>query len=662
MLPSARNLDLLSELLIPIGLAVVGGILIWLMARYGSQRGAGWAERNAARADRLANGVVIGLIGLYVVVIGGLALARHEALRSYAYDLGIFAQVLWNTSRGHFFENTVMVEYAGNLLGQHFAPVLLLVAPLYWIWPDPRSMILLQTVALAVGALPLYWLARRRTQSRIAAIFIAAAYLIAPAVHYVNFYDFHEIAQVTPLLFFALWYLETLRIRRLLAVLALALLCREEVGFIVAAFGIVLLFRRQWVAGAASVVVGLGWTVVSVAYVIPFFQESSDYYYVVRYRQLGNSLGEIITTVLTRPGFVFEYLTTGPRAVDRLAFLVRLAVPVGGLAVLAPAVLGLAAPTLGYLLLSDFREQYDISSQYSAPIIPIVFAAAAVAIGTLGRRTSASIGLAGFVLVASIAAAVDYGPTPIGRRHDPEQFAMTDHARLGYSVMARIPEGASVSTQGILIPHLASRREVYLFPYVHGAEYVLMDGWTTRWPLSLAQWNRARDELLANPVYELTYAEEGYELFKRKSPIPIQNPVSVSFLDTYELIGVDAPPQAVRPGERFEVALYWKPLTPIGARRVKDRFTSSVTLLNENGEPFARVDKEFWDGLLTTDLLIQGEIHRERYLLTAPDIPGTYGVAPGLDTFSGNKPLAIYVAGKRTDRFTEPVSSIRVAE
>src|SRR5438045_1319051 len=149
MQPSAKNLDLLSELWIPFGLAVVGGMLIWLLARYGEQRGAARAAPNSARADRLASGIVIGLIGLYIFIIGGLALERHNAFRSYADDLGIFAQVLWNTSRGHFFENTVMVETAENLLGQHFAPVFLLMAPMYWIWPDPRSMILFQTIALA---------------------------------------------------------------------------------------------------------------------------------------------------------------------------------------------------------------------------------------------------------------------------------------------------------------------------------------------------------------------------------------------------------------------------------------------------------------------------------------------------------------------------------
>ena len=646
---------------IPFALAFFGGVLIWLLARICLQRGSVWADTHPVRADRLAGGMVIGLIGLYILIIGGLALARHNALRSHAYDLGIFAQVLWNTSRGHLFQNTVMVEHAENLLGQHFAPIFLLMVPIYWVWPDPRALLILQTVALALGALPLYWLARLKTGSRIAAILIAAAYLVAPAVHYVNFYDFHEIALVTPMLFFAVWFLETGRIRWLLAVLGFALLCREEVGFIVAAFGLALLVRRHWIAGVASIVMGLGWTWAAVAHIIPYFQEATNYYFVVRYRPLGTTVADILTTVLTRPAFVLEYLTTGPRAFDRTAFLVRLAVPVGGLAILAPGILLLAAPTLGYLLLSDYREQYDIRSQYSAPIIPILFAATAVAIGRVSRRTTASIGIAGFVLVASLAATVQYGGTPIGRRHDPHQFAMSDHARLGYSVMARIPAGASVSTQSPFIPHLANRRELYHFPYVHGAEYVLVDAWASQWPLNSAEWNRAQDELLANPAYQLISREDGYELFKRMSPLPIQQQVSVSFLDSYELVGVDTPAQAIKPGETFEVALYWKPLTSIGVRRTKDRVTSSVTLMNEDGESFTRIDKEFWDGLLTTDRLIRGAIHRERYILTAPETPGTYNVVPGLSSFFSKRPLAIHVNGRRTELFTTPVSTIRIA-
>lgn len=658
---SIGDLDLTGELWIPLGMAVLGGLVVWLIARFAEQRWGGWARTDPAKADKIANGVVLTLIVLYILTIGGLALARHNALKSHAYDLGIFSQVLWNTSRGDLFQNTVMVEYAENLLGQHFAPIFLLMVPIYWVWPDPRALLILQTVALAIGALPLFWLAQKKTGSRTAAVLIAAAYLVTPAVHYVNFFDFHEIALVAPMLLFAIWFMETGRIRWLLVVLGLALLCREEVGFIVAAFGVVLLFKRHFIAGVACILIGLGWTAAAILYIVPHFQETADYYFVVRYGRLGNNIREILTTIVTRPGFVFEYLTTGQQAIDRAAYLVRLAVPVGGLAVFAPGIAVLAAPTLGYLLLSDYKEQYDIINQYSAPIVPILFAATAAAIGTLGRRTSATVGLAGFVFVAALVATVQYGPTPIGRRHDAEQFTMTDHARTGYSVMAQIPDGASVSAQSNFVPHLSTREEIYVFPYLHGAEYVLVDNWTDRWPLTTDQWNIARDEIVANPTYELIVEEDGYGLFHRKTPLPIQQSVSVSFLDKIELVGVDLPKEQVKPGATFEIGLYWKPLTPIGVRRTRDRFSTSVKIETMNGETITQVDKEPWDGLVTTDRMIQGEIHRERYILKAPDVPGTYNVVPGMYSFYSKRPLAIHVDGKRTDRFTRPVTTIVVA-
>jgi hypothetical protein len=84
--------------------------------------------------------------------------------------------------------------------------------------------------------------------------------------------------------------------------------------------------------------------------------------------------------------------------------------------------------------------------------------------------------------------------------------------------------------------------------------------------------------------------------------------------------------------------------------------------MNENGETFTQIDKEFWDGLMKTDRLIQGEIHRERYVLKAPDTPGTYSVVPGLSNFFSKRPLPIHVDGKGSEFFTRPISTVRIAQ
>ena len=49
-----------------------------------------------------------------------------------------------------------------NLLGDHFHPALMLLAPAYWIWDDARVLLVVQALLLAASSLPLFWWARPR--------------------------------------------------------------------------------------------------------------------------------------------------------------------------------------------------------------------------------------------------------------------------------------------------------------------------------------------------------------------------------------------------------------------------------------------------------------------------------------------------------------------
>lgn len=662
---SLGELDLLGELIIPLALALAGAVIVWIVVRAVGSRLRLPISTHATLLTRFA---LTSMVVAYIAVIGGLAITRHTALKSHAYDLGIFTQVLWNTSQGRLFENTVMIEYSTNLLGQHFAPIFLLLVPLYWIWPDPRALLLLQTAALASGAIPVYLFARRRTGSRGVALLLAAAYLLLPALHYVNFYDFHEIALTTPLLLAAIYFFDSRRMLPLAGCLGLALLCREEIAIPVMAFGVALLAVRRWRWGLGLIVVGAAWLAFTVGWAVPYFQNSSVYYFVVRYGKLGNSIPEILLTLVTRPLWVLEYLWTAPR----LEYLVRLFAPVGLLGPIGLPVFALSLPTFGYLLLSDYREQYDIVNQYSAPLIPFLMGGTIVTLGWLMRRrpfrsAAGRYALASYVLFAAAASSVAFGPTPIGRRHDPEQFAITERLRYAEEAFRRIPPDASVSAQSDLVPHLAHRRQIYVFPNIHDAEYVVLDNFADYWPLSAADFGRALDEMWNNPLYDLLWQDGGYGIFKRKPVPPIQQPLTIGFAaggrPQIELVGYDLPTPILRPGERVTIGLYWRMVTPIEVRRVRFRSTTSLQLWTPDGRAIAQVDKEPWDGLLTNDRIAQGVIHYDRYLLTVPPDapPGSYTLVTAVYSYYSKRPWTVFdETGTSTGRFAAPIATVEV--
>jgi hypothetical protein len=121
-----------------------------------------------------------------------------------------------------------------SLFGDHTSYILVLVAPLYWVWADPRLLLLLQVVGLAIPAVSLYLIGTRRLHSPLAGLAVAAAYLAYPAVQWAAVWSFHPETLAAGFLGLAALAADRQRWRQMAAWLALALLCKEDVGLVVA--------------------------------------------------------------------------------------------------------------------------------------------------------------------------------------------------------------------------------------------------------------------------------------------------------------------------------------------------------------------------------------------------------------------------------------------
>lgn len=96
------------------------------------------------------------MIPLVCVVIltamySALAIRRHLTFHSAGWDLGIFEQAVRNYAA--FRPPIVILKGEGyNLLGDHFHPILVTLAPLYRLFPSPITLLVAQSVLLALGA------------------------------------------------------------------------------------------------------------------------------------------------------------------------------------------------------------------------------------------------------------------------------------------------------------------------------------------------------------------------------------------------------------------------------------------------------------------------------------------------------------------------------
>ena len=109
-------------------------------------------------------------ITAYAAGFAALSSLRHEAFITGRFDLGNMVQAVWSTAHGHPLEMTELHGDQISRLAAHVDPILVLFAPLWWIWPSPHMLLAVQAVVIALGAVPVFLLARKHLASPRAAL------------------------------------------------------------------------------------------------------------------------------------------------------------------------------------------------------------------------------------------------------------------------------------------------------------------------------------------------------------------------------------------------------------------------------------------------------------------------------------------------------------
>ena len=435
--------------------------------------------------------VLAALVWAYVAVFGTLTWRHHGAYGTFGFDMGIHDQGIWLTSR--FVEPFVTVR-GMNYYGHHVNLVAVLYVPFYWLGAGPRFLYLTETVALALGAVPLFLLARLRFGSgrdgartagrdgaRTAgwwALVPAAAWLLHPSVQWINWWHWHpEAMAITPLLF-AWWFAVRRRWWPFAGCVGLALLCKEDVALAVLMLGVVLLLVRfgggvgatavrHLRAGVTTALAGLAWFLACTRLVIPAILGTTPFYERQLFPEFGDSLGSVLWNIVTSPTKVASLAFES----GRIEYYAKLLGPFGVLAPVAgfPMLL-IGAPQVGVNVLSSLTGTYDIRFQYSSVVLVAVALASVEGVGWLWRSRRRSVRFLALtavlaMAVGAVAGNMAWSPSPLGREFDSGIWArrVPRHDTFDRAVRM-VPEEASVSASYYLIPHLAHRREAYEWP------------------------------------------------------------------------------------------------------------------------------------------------------------------------------------------------------
>lgn len=394
--------------------------------------------------------LVIIFIIIYAVYFSYYTILKHYTFHSFAYDLGVFMQFLWTTLEGHGLFYASLLD--STVWSWHFQPILFFILPFYAILPRAETLLVLQSIVLALGALPIYLIARDELGEKMGVAF-AAMYLLYPALHGVNSFDFHPEVLTLPVILFSFYMFKKRHYKRGIALAVLAMMGKETIPLTIIFMGLYFLWverkkfrgpfkwkglpeEREIIYPLILVLIGCVWFYMAFNIIIPHLSLSGTYPYLDRYGNIFNVAYFDISA--------------------KLRYLFLLFAPLFFLSLLKPSVLLISLPAFAIILLSGQENMYRIDFHYSAEVIPWLFISCILGIkwlSTISRdNIKAFIKKLLYILVpATIIVTLLISPSPIALKYSMPKVG--PHQNKLQQMINIIPEGASVYAQNDLFPH-----------------------------------------------------------------------------------------------------------------------------------------------------------------------------------------------------------------
>jgi uncharacterized membrane protein len=385
-----------------------------------------------------------------------ISLYRHNRFGS-TVDLATQAQTVWGYSRLEIIPNTVIG--IPNLLGDHFHPILMALAPLFWIWDSAAVLLLAQAALLALAGLPIYMWAAERL-GVLAGLAFQASFYVYWGIFAGVLFDFHHVVFAVAAVSWALYATVTRRNLLLAFSVAVAMLTREDIALTLIALGFyIAIAQRRFVVGAVLMGLNLFWFGLLIGVIMPALAGSPYRHWT--FNTLGTGPLSAAWHVIRDPFGSLELLFR-PIAKARVwvaSFGNWLFLPL-----ISPLAL-IAVPDYLERFWNDLPYVWTFHMQYSMPAAPILAFAAIDGAARLKTwrpaQEHSSIGVLAAVAVLLTSTLLSVIINPLA---ELSTYVSSATAANIQSCLDVIPPTASVASTQNLLAHLAARAQIYQIP------------------------------------------------------------------------------------------------------------------------------------------------------------------------------------------------------
>jgi uncharacterized membrane protein len=446
--------------------------------------------------------IMIMTIIIYSVVFSYYTILRHYSFRSNAWDLGIIVQSIASTVKGRLFTNNAELYYSptGSYFGIHFAPILFLTVPFFYIAQTVETILVLQSIVLALGAIPVYFIALYTFKDKLSALLLSASYLLNPLLQGINWYDFHTQAFFPLFILSATYFLKRRKTIAYIFFIILTLSTLEQATYFVISYIPYCLYikMREMEDSQKSRLyhrrffAKILFPLTTLIIVIMWYMLSSKIKHIInpnppqeikatrgfKYLDISDPV-EIPSKVISNPELAlkaFQY-----EIFKKIFYIVITFAPTCFLALVSPISLLPAFLWIFLACLSNWGPYYSLGFQYTAFTLPFTYIATIDAIRIIYlkeineiynmkiiRRLSMIILLVGVILsifLSPLSPIHTVGSHEYFRDYGISMPSIMNEQII--SIISRIPNESSILTTPTIFPHLSTNLNAYTIPPIN---------------------------------------------------------------------------------------------------------------------------------------------------------------------------------------------------
>lgn len=473
---------------------------------------------------------------VFGVIFGLLSLGNHYNYKTYAFDLGIYNNCLYQY--GHFHKNHYpYLHYMfSNFLSDHFSLYTVILSPLYYIFGS-ITLLLVQIAAMLYGAVGVYKIVKQASTIRFLPEIAMVHFLTFFALYSALSFDYHDNVLSAMFMPWFFYYFKNNRFGLTWLFAVLIVIGKENMPLwlIFVCIGLFLLYFKEKPKRNMAILLTLFsvvYAIIVLKYIMPNIDPDApgNNYNHFRYPILGSNLKELVFNLTHHPGQIFSAIFCNhlpDRSLDGIKSELYICLLYSGawMMIFRPQYIIMLVPIIAQKVFADSFTRWGMNYHYCiefAPIVVIAFYHMVVKINN--SRLALITALIGCGLTIYINIVKTESRTAIYYSKETSCFYVKEHYQCEFDkkelkrVMALIPDDVNLSAMNCFAPHLSFRKNIYQFPDVNDATYIMVAKSPNAYPMRGRELNDAIEELNQSKDWETLSANKGIYLFRKKLP------------------------------------------------------------------------------------------------------------------------------------------------